>query len=52
MITPVFRMIVGWPRSVSPSGRAVDADGFIFLTGKFGRDLEAPDLPLPEGIEA
>lgn len=52
MTTPVFHMIAGLPRSVSPSSHAVEADGFVFLTGQFGRDLDAPDLPLPEGIEA
>ncbi|MBL8702940.1 MAG: RidA family protein [Alphaproteobacteria bacterium] len=52
MSTPVFHMIAGLPRSVSPSSHAVEADGFVFLTGQFGRDLDAPELPLPEGIEA
>ncbi len=52
MSTPIFHMIAGLPRSVSPSSHAVEADGFIFLTGQFGRDLDAPDLPLPAGIEA
>jgi enamine deaminase RidA (YjgF/YER057c/UK114 family) len=52
MTSPVFHMIAGLPRSVSPSSHAVEADGFVFLTGQFGRDLDAPDLPLPDGIEA
>jgi len=52
MHAPVFHLIAGLPRSVSPSSHAVEADGFIFLTGQFGRDLDAPDRQLPEGIEA
>ena len=52
MSAPLFHMIAGLPRSVSPSSHAVEVDGFVFLTGQFGRDLDAPDLPLPDGIEA
>lgn len=42
----------GFPKSMSPSSHAVEADGFIFLTGQFGRDLDDPDASLPNGIEA
>lgn len=42
----------GFPKSMSPSSHAVEADGFIFLTGQFGRDLDDPEAPLPNGIEA
>lgn len=42
----------GFPKSMSPSCHAVEADGFIFLTGQFGRDLDDPEAPLPDGIEA
>ncbi|WP_349538205.1 RidA family protein [Bradyrhizobium sp. AS23.2] len=42
----------GFPKSMSPSSHAVEADGFVFLTGQFGRNLEAPDEPLSAGIEA
>jgi 2-iminobutanoate/2-iminopropanoate deaminase len=52
MPAPIFHLIAGLPRSVSPSSHAVECDGWIHLTGQFGRDLDAPDLPLPEGIEA
>jgi 2-iminobutanoate/2-iminopropanoate deaminase len=45
-------MLGGFPRSVSPSSHATEADGFVFLTGQFGRDLDGPDKPLPEGIRA
>lgn len=42
----------GIPKSMSPSSHAVEADGFVFLTGQFGRNLDAPEEPLPDGIEA
>ena len=49
---PKFHLIDGLPKSISPSSHAAEADGFFFLTGQFGRDLDDPDAPLPEGIEA
>lgn len=47
-----FHLLDGFPRSVSPSSHATEADGFVFLTGQFGRDLEQPTKALPEGIRA
>ncbi len=47
-----FHILDGLPRSVSPSSHATEADGFVFVTGQFGRDLDDPDKPLPEGIRA
>jgi len=49
---PKYHLIDGLPKSVSPSSHAAESDGFFFLTGQFGRDLDNPDAPLPEGIEA
>jgi 2-iminobutanoate/2-iminopropanoate deaminase len=47
-----FHTLAGFPSSVSPSSHASEADGFVFLTGQFGRDLDDPEKPLPEGIRA
>lgn len=47
-----FHILSGFPRSVSPSSHASESDGFVFLTGQFGRDLDDPAKPLPEGIRA
>jgi 2-iminobutanoate/2-iminopropanoate deaminase len=47
-----FHILDGFPRSVSPSSHATEADGFVYLTGQFGRDLDDPAKPLPEGIRA
>ena len=40
------------PAGFLPSFHAVDTDGFVFLTGPFPRDLDAPDAPFPDGIAA
>jgi enamine deaminase RidA (YjgF/YER057c/UK114 family) len=37
---------------VAPFSHAVEADGWVFLTGQMPTDPAAPDAPLPEGIEA
>jgi len=52
MSAPIFHMLDGFPRSVSPSSHATEADGFVYLTGQFGRDLDDPAKSLPEGIRA
>jgi 2-iminobutanoate/2-iminopropanoate deaminase len=45
-------MIAAGPRPVAPFSHAVEADGFVFVTGQMPTDPAAPDAPLPEGIEA
>ena len=52
MNAPKFHILDGFPKSVSPSSHASEADGFVFLTGQFGRDLDDPAKPLPDGIRA
>jgi 2-iminobutanoate/2-iminopropanoate deaminase len=47
-----FHVLEGFPRSVSPSSHATEADGLVFLTGQFGRDLDDPARALPDGIRA
>jgi reactive intermediate/imine deaminase len=37
---------------VAPYSHAVEADGWVFLTGQIPNDAEAPAAPLPGGIEA
>ncbi|WP_206020226.1 RidA family protein [Rhodovarius crocodyli] len=50
---PIIRHVIpGFPPSASPSPHATETDGFVYLTGQFPRDLDAPDSPFPEGIEA
>jgi len=45
-------MIADGPRPVAPFSHAVEADGWVMLTGQMPTDPAAPDAPLPEGIEA
>lgn len=40
------------PRPVAPFSHAVEANGFVFITGQMPTDPAAPDAPLPEGVEA
>ena len=49
---PLFHMIGGGPRPVAPFSHAVEADGWVILTGQMPTDPAAPDAPLPDGIEA
>ncbi|WDR04294.1 RidA family protein [Devosia algicola] len=45
-------MIATGPRPVAPFSHAVEADGWVFVTGQMPTDPDAPDAPLPPGIEA
>lgn len=51
-IEPLFHMIEGAARPVAPFSHAVEADGWVMLTGQMPTDPEAPDAPLPVGIVA
>lgn len=52
MTEPLFHMIAGGPRPVAPFSHAVEADGWVILTGQMPTDPAAPDAALPAGIEA
>lgn len=52
MALPIHHMVSNGPQPVAPFSHAVEADGFIFVTGQMPTDPEAPDAPLPAGIEA
>jgi reactive intermediate/imine deaminase len=45
-------MVAGGPRPVAPFSHAVEADGWVFVTGQMPTDPAAPDAALPEGVEA
>lgn len=51
-MAPEFFMLEKAPRPVAPFSHAVEADGWVILTGQMPTDPEAPDAPLPEGIVA
>lgn len=52
MPLPIHHFVASGPRPVAPFSHAVEADGFIFVTGQMPTDPAAPDAPLPAGIEA
>jgi len=51
-MTPLFHLLPGAPRPVAPYSHAVEAGGFVFVTGQLATDPDDDDLPLPEGIGA
>lgn len=52
MSLPIHHMISSGPRPVAPFSHAVEADGWVFITGQMPTDPTAPDAPLVAGIEA
>ena len=51
-MTPIFHMISGAPDPVAPFSHAVEADGWVFVTGQMPFAGTAIDEPYPEGIGA
>jgi len=49
---PEFHLFANGPRPVAPFSHAVETDGWVILTGQMPTDPDAPDAPLPQGIEA
>jgi 2-iminobutanoate/2-iminopropanoate deaminase len=52
MSIPIHHVIAAGPRPVAPFSHAVEADGWIFVTGQMPTNPDAPDAPLPRGVEA
>jgi 2-iminobutanoate/2-iminopropanoate deaminase len=52
MAEPLFHMVSGAPAPVAPFSHAVEADGWVFLTGQMPTVPDDDAAPLPEGIEA
>ncbi|MCO6419825.1 RidA family protein [Siccirubricoccus sp. KC 17139] len=50
MALPTRHILPGFPPTVSPASHAVEADGWVHLTGQLGRDLDAPEAPLPPDV--
>lgn len=51
MTDMLFHMIASGPKPVAPFSHAVEAGGFVFVTGQMPDSPEAPGV-LPEGVEA
>ena len=52
MSLPLFHMISGAPDPVAPFSHAVEADGWVFLTGQMPFSGTTNDSLYPDGIEA
>jgi 2-iminobutanoate/2-iminopropanoate deaminase len=51
-VTPLFHLLAGAPRPVAPYSHAVEAGGFVFVTGQLATDPDDDGLALPAGIAA
>jgi reactive intermediate/imine deaminase len=49
---PDFHLFARGPRPVAPFSHAVESDGWVILTGQMPTYPDAPDAPLPGGIQA
>ena len=52
MSEPLYHMFARAPTPVAPFSHAVEADGWVQLTGQMPIDPDDAAKPLPEGIEA
>ena len=52
MSQPSFHLFAAAPQPVAPFSHAVEADGWVALTGQMPTDPDDDSLPLPDGIEA
>jgi 2-iminobutanoate/2-iminopropanoate deaminase len=49
---PIFHLLPDAPKPVAPYSHAVEAGGFIFVTGQLATDPDDDSLAVPPGIEA
>ena len=52
MSDPVFHLFSAGPQPVAPFSHAVEANGWVQLTGQMPTDPDDPEKPLADGIEA
>jgi 2-iminobutanoate/2-iminopropanoate deaminase len=52
MSLPIFHRLPAAPQPVAPFSHAVEADGWVFVTGQMPTDPRDDAAPLPAGIEA
>jgi 2-iminobutanoate/2-iminopropanoate deaminase len=48
----IFHLLPDAPKPVAPYSHAVEAGGFVFITGRLATDPGDDSLPMPPGIEA
>jgi reactive intermediate/imine deaminase len=49
---PIYHLLPDAPKPVAPFSHAVEAGGFVFVTGQLATDPGDDSLPIPPGIEA
>jgi reactive intermediate/imine deaminase len=49
---PIFHLLPDAPKPVAPYSHAVEAGGFVFVTGQLATDPGDDSLAIPPGIEA
>jgi 2-iminobutanoate/2-iminopropanoate deaminase len=49
---PIYHLLPDAPKPVAPYSHAVEAGGFVFVTGQLATDPGDDSLPIPPGIEA
>ena len=47
---PTFHLLPGAPKPVAPYSHAVEAGGFVFVTGQLATDPDDDARPMPEGV--
>jgi reactive intermediate/imine deaminase len=52
MTSPIFHMFEAAARPVAPYSHAVEAEGWVFLTGQIPNEPADDAAPFPEGIES
>lgn len=52
MPIPLFHLFDAAPNPVAPFSHAVEADGWVFLTGQMPTDPDDDSKPLAQGVEA
>ncbi len=50
MNAPLYHMVAAAPAPVAPYSHAVEADGWVFLSGQIPADPHEDAAPLPEGV--
>lgn len=48
----IFHLLPDAPKPVAPYSHAVEAGGFVFITGQLATDPDDDSLPVPPGIAA
>ena len=51
-MSTIFHVMPDAPKPVAPYSHAVEADGFVFVTGQLATDADDDARPMPAGIEA